>query len=460
MNSRKLVSYLTALTLLFSLCAQSLAKGESDQEYEFMPINTIFQATDQEKDRQVHLANLYFLDINFNSETFVVPGLREDFNVVVEPKTESDKNLIKLGYMVLFSQLLEIEYVPKYISSDITKFQRYLELVSKEDIMITGVIENENLINKKYFEKMYKKGNTKGSNIYIIPKYFINSVEKFNQENPDDTIDINFDETEDLPLGEIFDIYKKIVPEEKWPIRYKKSKDLKSIQNINPTFPKLKYEMYDSNLENLGLMSLTDQSGNLILAPTIYNESDEGYEIMDACTGELIKNRNYENKKYFKNQGLNTKKTIFTSFRGVFESPSKYLLEYPFLKSLAPYFEDIKSAEEFFEAYFTLPLEYQMDYSYFDFSKSPNVDPAWLAGRPTPAPYSELTIGSRGQEVLDMKRRFFELGYYRTDKYNDSFTKSTADTVRQFEKNNGLPVDGVADPAMLALLFSPGAVGK
>lgn len=59
-----------------------------------------------------------------------------------------------------------------------------------------------------------------------------------------------------------------------------------------------------------------------------------------------------------------------------------------------------------------------------------------------------------------MKRRFFELGYYRTDKYNDSFTQSTADTVRQFEKNNSLPVDGVADLAMLALLFSTGAVGK
>ncbi|MDI9521245.1 MAG: peptidoglycan-binding domain-containing protein [Bacillota bacterium] len=460
MNSRNLVSYLTALTLLFSLCAQSLAKGESNQEYEFMPINTIFQATDQEKDRQVHLANLYFLEINFNSETFVVPASREDLMVVLEAKTESDKNLIKLGYMILFSQLLEIEYVPKYISSDITSFQRYLELVSKEDIMITGVIRDKNTVNKKYFEKMYKKGNTKGNNIYILPMNFWNLIEKFNQENPDDIIDMNFDEIEDLPLGEILDIYKKMVPEEKWPIRYKKSKDLKLIQNINPTFPKLKYEMYDSNFGNLSFGSLTDQSGNLKFVIATYSKSGNNYEFRDIFTSELIRDKNGENKKYFKNQGFNTKKMLFTGFKKVSENPLKYFLEYPFLKRLVPYFEDIKSAEEFVEAYFTLPLEYQMDYSYFDFSKSPNVDPAWLAGRPTPAPYAELTIGSRGQEVLDMKRRFFELGYYRTDKYNDSFTKSTADTVRQFEKNNGLPVDGVADPAMLALLFSPKAVGK
>lgn len=81
-------------------------------------------------------------------------------------------------------------------------------------------------------------------------------------------------------------------------------------------------------------------------------------------------------------------------------------------------------------------------------------------GQSTEAAYQELTIGSRGQEVLDMKQRFLELGYFRTTSFNDRFTDNTADTVRLFEKNNGLPVDGLADPEMLALLFSEGAVGK
>ena len=114
----------------------------------------------------------------------------------------------------------------------------------------------------------------------------------------------------------------------------------------------------------------------------------------------------------------------------------------------------------------------QVDYSYFDFSNSPNVDPAWLASRPTlaptpvpaptppPTPYTEITIGSKGQEVLDMKRRFFELGYFRTTSFNNRFTDSTADTVKLFEKNNGLPVDGVADAEMLSVLDSDRAVGK
>ena len=59
-----------------------------------------------------------------------------------------------------------------------------------------------------------------------------------------------------------------------------------------------------------------------------------------------------------------------------------------------------------------------------------------------------------------MKQRFYELGYFRTDKYNDQYSQNTADTVKLFEENNGLPVDGVADPTMLGVLFSDSAVGK
>jgi hypothetical protein len=128
----------------------------------------------------------------------------------------------------------------------------------------------------------------------------------------------------------------------------------------------------------------------------------------------------------------------------------------------------IETHRDLVNFYQKLPIEAQIDYSFYDFSGSlnPGIDPAWLANAPTPPPtptpppYQELTLGSRGQEVLDMKQRFYELGYFRTDQYNDQFSKNTADTVRLFETNNGLPADGVADPTMLALLFSDGAVGK
>ena len=104
--------------------------------------------------------------------------------------------------------------------------------------------------------------------------------------------------------------------------------------------------------------------------------------------------------------------------------------------------------------------EVQRQYKESDFQDNPYVDPAWLASRPAPPPYAELRDGSSGQEVLDMKARFLELGYFRTTSFNDRFTDATADTVRLFEKNNSLPVDGIADAVMLGVLFSDGAVGK
>ena len=75
----------------------------------------------------------------------------------------------------------------------------------------------------------------------------------------------------------------------------------------------------------------------------------------------------------------------------------------------------------------------------------------------TDALYRSLTIGDKGPDVLKMKERFYKLGYFRGNSFNDVFQANTAETVKRFEKRNGLPVDGVADVEMLTLLFSKDA---
>lgn len=65
-----------------------------------------------------------------------------------------------------------------------------------------------------------------------------------------------------------------------------------------------------------------------------------------------------------------------------------------------------------------------------------------------------LTVGYTGLEVAALKQRMFELGYFKTNTINESYTATTADYVKTFEKMNGLPVDGVADTEMQALFFS------
>ena len=67
---------------------------------------------------------------------------------------------------------------------------------------------------------------------------------------------------------------------------------------------------------------------------------------------------------------------------------------------------------------------------------------------------SGLTVGDKGPEVIKMKTRFYQLGYFKNNVFSDVFQENTADTVRRFEKRNGLPVDGIADEEMLTLLYS------
>lgn len=71
--------------------------------------------------------------------------------------------------------------------------------------------------------------------------------------------------------------------------------------------------------------------------------------------------------------------------------------------------------------------------------------------------YKTLSVGYAGPEVSALKQRMFELGYFRTNVVNESYSANTADYVKKFEEMNGLPVDGIADQEMQVLFFSDNA---
>ena len=72
--------------------------------------------------------------------------------------------------------------------------------------------------------------------------------------------------------------------------------------------------------------------------------------------------------------------------------------------------------------------------------------------------YVSLAIGDEGEEVLALKKRLFELGYFSSDNYSDSYNDVTARRVILFQQANGLTDTGIASPEMQALLFSDNAV--
>ena len=69
------------------------------------------------------------------------------------------------------------------------------------------------------------------------------------------------------------------------------------------------------------------------------------------------------------------------------------------------------------------------------------------------AQYHTLNVGDRNADVLALRKRLYELGYYAKPNENALYTESTADVVRIFQQDCGLEETGTADPYTQALLF-------
>lgn len=69
------------------------------------------------------------------------------------------------------------------------------------------------------------------------------------------------------------------------------------------------------------------------------------------------------------------------------------------------------------------------------------------------AAYKTLNVGDRSSDVLKLRKRLYELGYYTKRNENALYTQSTADVIKVFQKDCGLEETGVADPYTQALLF-------
>lgn len=76
----------------------------------------------------------------------------------------------------------------------------------------------------------------------------------------------------------------------------------------------------------------------------------------------------------------------------------------------------------------------------------------------TPTPettYKPLKQGNKGDDVLAMKKRLQELGYFSAGAtFSNQYNSTTTERVKLFQKANGLQQTGVADETTLALLFS------
>ncbi|MBQ6254991.1 MAG: hypothetical protein IJJ60_00240, partial [Clostridia bacterium] len=75
---------------------------------------------------------------------------------------------------------------------------------------------------------------------------------------------------------------------------------------------------------------------------------------------------------------------------------------------------------------------------------------------PARAEYRALTVGDKGQDVVALKKRLYELGYFKTKSFGDTFTKDTAGKIRCFVSKYGEDGD-IATPEVQERLYAEDA---
>lgn len=68
--------------------------------------------------------------------------------------------------------------------------------------------------------------------------------------------------------------------------------------------------------------------------------------------------------------------------------------------------------------------------------------------------YQTLRQGDQGKNVLALKQRMYELGYFSSTKFSDEFNAVTKERLMELQRKNGLTADGIATADVQALIFS------
>ena len=76
------------------------------------------------------------------------------------------------------------------------------------------------------------------------------------------------------------------------------------------------------------------------------------------------------------------------------------------------------------------------------------------------ADFNTLTIGSKGEAVLELKDQLMQYGYLLSDNGTNIYDEDTANAVRFFQQRNGLKVDGIAGPDTQIKLYSNSVVSN
>ena len=74
--------------------------------------------------------------------------------------------------------------------------------------------------------------------------------------------------------------------------------------------------------------------------------------------------------------------------------------------------------------------------------------------------YRKLKKGIKGEDVLRLKQRMYELGYFTSGKLSDQYNDTMVQRVKELQAKNGMKADGVATPELQELIYSDRCIPK
>ena len=74
--------------------------------------------------------------------------------------------------------------------------------------------------------------------------------------------------------------------------------------------------------------------------------------------------------------------------------------------------------------------------------------------------FRTLRLGDSGEDVIALKTRMYELGYFTTTKFSSVYNETTRDRVKELQRKNGLKADGIVTPDLQYLIFSDECLPK
>lgn len=384
MNKKRALSYLMALFFLFSQGMSSKdAKAEldkssnniteSDDYYEILPIKTMFNATEKELNKEVNFDNtINIVNIIINGEHII--SLLDKTSLRVYENSDRSlpevKSVLESGHAVILEDLEKEGY----------KIERGVDFVSRFSEPSSGITVfyeySKNykyyyLINENYFESMYKNN---GKDTLDLSFQDICGYLEYNGISYENNIFFTKKEfMSKITVKRLLEIYKEVIPKEKWPVRRYVEKQ------TNASLPIINGQLFQGDiLDNIFFAkfdTFNENSPFIKYCLLIGNNSDYSYR--DLFTNELAFDEDgIVQKAYLKNIGYGNFKKLDSIQCLTFNAYYNQSYDPFYMPEIQEYIHNLprlKSIEDFIDFYQHLPLEYQVDYSYFDFSKSPNV---------------------------------------------------------------------------------------